>query len=1032
MASGGPGTVNLGLNVGSYLSGINSVINSTQTYNQTVNQLNVTLNQMQASSGRATAGLGGVNAQLGLLTTVAAAQAVAGLARQFEAATREAAEFSRSIGLIQTIAQDSGLSYAEWAQGIREVSDALALPIADVAAGAYNALSNQVVKGAESFEFLSTAGKLALVTNGSVQDSINALSNALNSYGGSAADAERISAQFFSLIDLGRVKISDLANTSGRLYETGKALGISLEETNAALAAVTQSGVRSNTAMTLLQNLFSQLTKPTEELAKLYRDLGVASGDIAVKTYTLPGLLIKLQEATKGSAAETAKLLADIRGNQAYTILTDRVDAFTQALKEQNNALDRSKAALAAYESTPGFKFQKDVNELRNEIVTGFKTSMLELATDFSERIGGLKNGVYTLFGVTESLAKRYSEVARQGAADDAKMRSQDVADAKASLDRKSRDVLTFAANARKALSTIGNGLDESGAKISARVRNSVELVLSSARESVRDIESRLSKALSNVSAARQARVDNAANRGDALYNYRLAADQANTGGANERAIMQRRLDELEAQKARAKKAGDLDRYNRAADRQESILNQAATATDAYGNLRYNGQGRALAGFYAGRDRDTQYIGAVNAGKAGDLTKQQAEITAQFKTLEDAGRALYSLSVVDKKGNPLFGSRSQFEGKASGLMADFTKSLEAIRANPNVTMGDRTALMAQQSLMTQRMRDLRADYGELVKNQGERQGNLDLGTRVESAVNSLSKVMKDAADKIAKAVGEADSLGLRAAESRANAKGIVSDLGSAKALAGTETSDFVARRDRLVASINDAIDRGETDKAQAALGELSKWFEARGASQQNVMATGPYATPQEALGAARTAIFAAGEAGSQSTAANVNAAALTNAPEALGDALKRLNEAVDPAKVETAVGSLERLVGGLEAALSKAEGLSRGKGETAASHSMGGFAGYFAAGGEPRGIDTALVRMSPDEIIMSPQASARFRSQLTAMNAGVSPFGSVTHGDTHYGDVTVHVNGAGHNPSDVADEVISRIQRGRRLGTLKL
>ena len=59
--------------------------------------------------------------------------------------------------------------------------------------------------------------------------------------------------------------------------------------------------------------------------------------------------------------------------------------------------------------------------------------------------------------------------------------------------------------------------------------------------------------------------------------------------------------------------------------------------------------------------------------------------------------------------------------------------------------------------------------------------------------------------------------------------------------------------------------------------------------------------------------------------------------------------------------------------------------ELKANDSKGGFAGYFASGGDTRGTDTMLARVDPHEFIMNAQASARFKSQLTAMNQGHDP-----------------------------------------------
>src|SRR4051794_14749488 len=275
MAAGGPGVVNLGINANGFINQITTLINQTANYNTTVNNLNNTLNQFNIQVNNSASSVGGLNNQLRVLTAIASIQGLSNLAIQFVEATKEAAEFSRSIGLIQTITADANMSYKEWAEGIRAVSDELGMPLAETSAAAYDLLSNQITKAADTFDVLRVAGNLANLTNASVTNSVNTLSNAINAFGYSQRDAEMLSAKLFTTVDLGRVKLNELANTSGRVYETGKALGVQFEEINAGLIAITQTGVKTDTSMTLLTNVFQKLTKPTKELQELYNKKGV-------------------------------------------------------------------------------------------------------------------------------------------------------------------------------------------------------------------------------------------------------------------------------------------------------------------------------------------------------------------------------------------------------------------------------------------------------------------------------------------------------------------------------------------------------------------------------------------------------------------------------------------------------------------------------------------------------------------------------------------------------------------------------------
>src|SRR5262249_21652492 len=64
-----------------------------------------------------------------------------------------AKDFQVQISLIRTISQESQQSFGAWAQGLKSVSDETGLGIADVTKAAYDAISNQVAKGAAVVPF---------------------------------------------------------------------------------------------------------------------------------------------------------------------------------------------------------------------------------------------------------------------------------------------------------------------------------------------------------------------------------------------------------------------------------------------------------------------------------------------------------------------------------------------------------------------------------------------------------------------------------------------------------------------------------------------------------------------------------------------------------------------------------------------------------------------------------------------------------------------------------------------------------------
>ena len=100
----------------------------------------------------------------------------------------------------------------------------------------------------------------------------------------------------------------------------------------------------------------------------------------------------------------------------------------------------------------------------------------------------------------------------------------------------------------------------------------------------------------------------------------------------------------------------------------------------------------------------------------------------------------------------------------------------------------------------------------------------------------------------------------------------------------------------------------------------------------------------------------------------------------------------------------------------------------------GGTVGYFGDGGSvtdgyARGIDRYSIEAAKDEFIVNPQASRRFKSQLTAINNGVDPGSGGSRGDTNVGDIHVHVQG-GETSQQTIREIAAGIKREIRRGTI--
>jgi len=156
------------------------------------------------------------------------------LSESFSQSLKVADDLMLKMGEIQTILpaveQTTG-AFFRLSDAVRRTSDAFNLPQLDVAEGFYQTLSNQISNSIIETEFfIGSAAKLAKTTASTLPEAIDALSSALNSYNYTVAESTRLSEELFDMVDVGRLRLSDVANTIGNVTTVASDLGVSFDE----------------------------------------------------------------------------------------------------------------------------------------------------------------------------------------------------------------------------------------------------------------------------------------------------------------------------------------------------------------------------------------------------------------------------------------------------------------------------------------------------------------------------------------------------------------------------------------------------------------------------------------------------------------------------------------------------------------------------------------------------------------------------------------------------------------------------------
>lgn len=193
---------------------------------------------------------------------------------------------------------------------------------------------------------------------------------------------------FVKAADASVAEVGDLAAALVNVGPTAAALGISLEDTNNALAILSTRGISGAQAGTALKSMITNLQRPTEQVQEKFRELGVSLFDAEGEFVGLRQLTLDLSTAMAGMTDEqrnqTVQMIAGTFGmNAMNTLLAEGVDGWDAMAAATENA-----AGIQEQAAVRGQTFNAQMESLEGTIETvkiGIGDALLPVATELAQ-----------------------------------------------------------------------------------------------------------------------------------------------------------------------------------------------------------------------------------------------------------------------------------------------------------------------------------------------------------------------------------------------------------------------------------------------------------------------------------------------------------------------------------------------------------------------------------------------------------------------------------------------------------------------
>lgn len=282
------------------------------------------------------------------------------------AATKAAADFQAGMNKVRAVTGATGADF----QKLEDLAKQLGATTKFSASEAADAMGFLGQAGFDTAQILEAVpSTLNLAAAGSLElgRAADIASNVLQGFGLNASEAARVSDVLAQSAASTNTNVEQMGEALSFVAPVAKSLGVSLEETAAAVGALSDAGIQGARAGTNLRAVLSKLISPTKEAADIFKNLGIEVTNLDGSLKPLPEVVNQLGRAS-------------LNTNQLIAIFGEKMAAAAGVI------IDRGGPALA-------------------ELSTSFRN-----AGGAAERMAkimdeGAKGGIKALMSALESLA---------------------------------------------------------------------------------------------------------------------------------------------------------------------------------------------------------------------------------------------------------------------------------------------------------------------------------------------------------------------------------------------------------------------------------------------------------------------------------------------------------------------------------------------------------------------------------------------------------------------------------------------------
>ena len=286
-------------------------------------------------------------------------------------AVKQSNDFEKSMSNVSTLLDTNVEDMGAMGQQVLNLATKIPKPVEELTQSLYD-IRSAGISAKDAMGALDTAGRLSVAGLSTVGEATNIFTSAMNAFKAEGIDSAEIANILFKTVKAGKTDISKLSQAFGANAAQVVSAGIKLRDFQAATAALTTTGVEASQAQNQIKAAVSKLQVPTADMTKIFKGLGVASGEALIKQKGgLLGAMQAIGSQAKKMGINVKKAWSESEAIGAYLSLTGaNKDTYVATLKEMQSSTDLLTEGVAKQLKTNSAQLQLAQNNMQALSIT--------------------------------------------------------------------------------------------------------------------------------------------------------------------------------------------------------------------------------------------------------------------------------------------------------------------------------------------------------------------------------------------------------------------------------------------------------------------------------------------------------------------------------------------------------------------------------------------------------------------------------------------------------------------------------------